>query len=76
MALNIPGLIMMVIFYLLVLGIGIWASVKSRKMEKNAQNGQVELSFLANRSVNLIVGVFTMTGESLSVFVSNTVCLL
>lgn len=61
MALNIPGLIMMIIFYLLVLGIGIWASVKSKKMEKNAHNGQVELSFLANRSVSLVVGVFTMT---------------
>ncbi|XP_059184193.1 high-affinity choline transporter 1-like [Centropristis striata] len=61
MALNIPGLIMMVAFYLLVLGIGIWASVKSKKMEKNTQGGQVELSFLANRSVNRLVGAFTMT---------------
>ncbi|XP_068446852.1 high-affinity choline transporter 1-like [Clinocottus analis] len=61
MALNIPGLIMMIIFYLLVLGIGIWASVKSKKMEKNTQGGQVEFSFLANRSVSLVVGVFTMT---------------
>lgn len=51
----------MVIFYLLVLAIGIWASVKSKKMEKNCHNGQVEISFLANRSVNMIVGVFTMT---------------
>ncbi|XP_035533548.1 high affinity choline transporter 1-like [Morone saxatilis] len=61
MALNVPGLIMMIAFYLLVLGIGIWASVKSKKMEKNTHNGQVEISFLANRSVSLIVGVFTMT---------------
>ncbi|XP_059184018.1 high-affinity choline transporter 1-like [Centropristis striata] len=61
MALNIPGLIMMVVFFMLVLGIGIWASVKSKKMEKNTQGGQVEVSFLANRSINLKVGVFTMT---------------
>ncbi|XP_030265815.1 high-affinity choline transporter 1-like isoform X2 [Sparus aurata] len=61
MALNIPGLVMMVIFYLLVLGIGIWASVKSKKLEKSAQNGQMEVSFLANRSVSMVVGVFTMT---------------
>ncbi|XP_068449772.1 high affinity choline transporter 1-like [Clinocottus analis] len=61
MALNIPGLIMMIIFYLLVLGIGIWASVKSKKMTKNTQGGQVVVSFLANRSVSLVVGVFTMT---------------
>ncbi|XP_074475671.1 high-affinity choline transporter 1-like [Sebastes fasciatus] len=61
MALHIPGVIMMVAFYLLVLGIGIWASVKSKKMEKNTQGGRLEFSFLANRSVSLIVGVFTMT---------------
>ncbi|XP_056287730.1 high-affinity choline transporter 1-like [Pseudoliparis swirei] len=61
MALNIPGLIMMIAFYLLVLGIGIWASVKSKKMEKNTQAGRLEVSFLANRSVSLVVGVFTMT---------------
>ncbi|XP_068446827.1 high affinity choline transporter 1-like [Clinocottus analis] len=61
MALNIPGLIMMIIFYLLVLGIGIWASVKSKKMEKKTQGGRMEFSFLANRSVSLAVGIFTMT---------------
>lgn len=51
----------MVIFYLLVLGIGIWASLKSKKMEKNSAGGQMEVSFLANRRVTLAVGVFTMT---------------
>ncbi|KAL7369528.1 hypothetical protein ABVT39_001716 [Epinephelus coioides] len=61
MAIHIPGLIMMVIFYLLVLGTGIWASVKSKKMEKTALNGWIEVTFLANRRVNLVVGVFTMT---------------
>ncbi|XP_018516715.1 high-affinity choline transporter 1 [Lates calcarifer] len=61
MALHIPGLIMMVVFYLLVLGIGIWASVKSKKMEKNTLSGQIEVSLLANRRVSLAVGVFTMT---------------
>ncbi|XP_033471302.1 high-affinity choline transporter 1-like [Epinephelus lanceolatus] len=61
MALNVPGLIMMVAFYLLVLGIGIWASVKSKRLEQNTQGGRVEISFLANRSVSLVMGVFTMT---------------
>lgn len=54
---------MMVIFYALVLGIGIWASVKSKRIEKNTLGGQIEVSFLANRRVSLTVGVFTMTGE-------------
>ncbi|XP_010781181.1 high-affinity choline transporter 1-like [Notothenia coriiceps] len=61
MAVHIPGLIMMFLFYLLVLGIGIWASIKSKKMEKNTHSGQLEVSFLANRKVGLAMGVFTMT---------------
>ncbi|XP_072235602.1 high affinity choline transporter 1-like [Leuresthes tenuis] len=61
MALHTSGLIMMVVFYLIVMGIGIWASVKSKRMEKNALGGQMEASFLAHRSVTLAVGVFTMT---------------
>ncbi|XP_033938111.1 high-affinity choline transporter 1-like [Pseudochaenichthys georgianus] len=61
MAVHIPGLIMMFLFYLLVLGIGIWASIKSKKMEKNTHSGQLEVSFLANRKVGLVMGVFTMT---------------
>ncbi|XP_034533905.1 high-affinity choline transporter 1-like [Notolabrus celidotus] len=61
MAVHVPGLIMMVIFYLAVLGIGIWASLKSRRMEKSSLGGQIEVSFLANRKVSLAVGVFTMT---------------
>ncbi|XP_068612706.1 high affinity choline transporter 1-like [Brachionichthys hirsutus] len=63
MALNVAGLIMMVIFYIFVLGIGIWTSVKSKKMGKNAQSRQVEISFLANRSIGLMVGIFTMTAS-------------
>ncbi|CAJ1087406.1 high-affinity choline transporter 1-like [Xyrichtys novacula] len=61
MALHVPGLIMMVVFYLVVLGIGIWASLKSKKMEKSTVGGQIEVSFLANRRVSPAVGVFTMT---------------
>ncbi|KAF3841684.1 hypothetical protein F7725_023635 [Dissostichus mawsoni] len=33
MALNVPGLIATITFYLLVLGIGIWASIKSKRDE-------------------------------------------
>lgn len=63
MALSIPGLIMMVAFYLLVFGIGIWASVKSKKLERNVRSSRIEASLLANRSVSLVLGAFTMTGE-------------
>ncbi|KAM3606806.1 uncharacterized protein V6R79_023481 [Siganus canaliculatus] len=61
MAVNIPGVIAMVFFYLLVLGTGVWASFKSkRKQEKCAASG-MEMALLGNRSINCVVGVFTMT---------------
>lgn len=63
MAVNVPGLIMMLMFYLLVIGTGIWASVKSKKKGKNMQSGSIETSLLGNRSINLVMGVFTMTGH-------------
>lgn len=62
MAVNTSALLMTIAFYVFVLGIGIWASVKSKKLE-NAGTGWLEMSFLANRSVSLFVGIFTMTGE-------------
>ncbi|XP_036953827.1 high-affinity choline transporter 1-like [Acanthopagrus latus] len=61
MTLNVPGLIMMVAFYLLVLGIGIWASVKSKKLERNVHSSRIEASLLANRGISLVLGAFTMT---------------
>ena len=63
MTLNVPGLIMMVAFYLLVFGIGIWASVKSKKLERNVHSSRIEASLLANRGISLVLGAFTMTGE-------------
>lgn len=74
MAVNIPAILMMVAFYAFVLGIGIWASVKSKKLE-NARTGWLEMSFLANRSVSLFVGIFTMSGEKMIVhFFTNNRC--
>lgn len=62
MALNVPGVAVMVFFYLLVLGIGIWASVKSKKEAKKGQGDKTEMALLGNRGINLVVGIFTMTG--------------
>lgn len=63
MSLNVPGLVVMVLFYLLVLGTGIWASVKSKGLQKSSQGDQTEITLLGNRGISLVVGVFTMTGE-------------
>ncbi|XP_035525720.1 high-affinity choline transporter 1-like isoform X2 [Morone saxatilis] len=62
MSLNVPGLVVMVFFYLLVLGTGIWASMKSKQVHKNSQADRTEVTLLGNRGISLVVGVFTMTG--------------
>ncbi|XP_056149922.1 high-affinity choline transporter 1-like [Lampris incognitus] len=60
MAVNIPGLIVMMIFYLLVLGTGIWACIKSKRVDKRLGN-RTEMTLLGNRRINLAVGICTMT---------------
>uniref|UniRef100_A0A3P8UX10 High affinity choline transporter 1-like n=1 Tax=Cynoglossus semilaevis TaxID=244447 RepID=A0A3P8UX10_CYNSE len=61
MAVNIPGVIVMLIFYLLVLGTGIWASFKSKREQKKSGAGEMEMALLGNRRINWMVGIFTMT---------------
>ncbi|XP_029691606.1 high-affinity choline transporter 1-like isoform X2 [Takifugu rubripes] len=61
MAVNIPGVIAIAFFYLLVLGTGIWASFKSKREQKKCAASGLEMSLLGNRSINVVVGVLTMT---------------
>ncbi|KAJ4922156.1 hypothetical protein JOQ06_021737 [Pogonophryne albipinna] len=61
MAVNIPGVAVMMFFYLLVLGIGIWASFKSKREAKKGTGDKTEMALLGNRGINLVVGIFTMT---------------
>ncbi len=63
MSLNVPGLVVMVFFYLLVLATGIWASIKSKQVQKSSQADRTEITLLGNRGINLAVGVFTMAGQ-------------
>ncbi|XP_068597145.1 high-affinity choline transporter 1-like [Brachionichthys hirsutus] len=63
MAVNVPGVIVMVFFYLLVLGTGIWASVKSKRKQKKSGATGMEMALLGNRSINSVVGVFTLTAS-------------
>ena len=63
MAVNIPGVIVMVLFYLLVLGTGIWASFKSKREQKKSAATEMEMALLGNRQISWVVGIFTMTGE-------------
>lgn len=61
MALNVPGLVIMAAFYLVILGTGIWASMRSKKEEKKCNGDGMEITLLAGRNINLLVGIFTLT---------------
>ncbi|XP_023122535.2 high-affinity choline transporter 1-like isoform X2 [Amphiprion ocellaris] len=61
MAVNIPGVVVMLLFYLLVLGIGIWASFKSKRVQKKSEANGMEMVLLGNRGISFVVGIFTMT---------------
>jgi Na+/pantothenate symporter len=56
---NIAGIISIVIFYILILAVGLWAARK-----KQSGDDSEEEVMLAGRSIGLFVGIFTMTGES------------
>jgi hypothetical protein len=56
---NIAGIISIVLFYILILAVGLWAARK-----KQAGDDSEEEVMLAGRSIGLFVGIFTMTGES------------
>lgn len=64
MAVNIPGVIAVVVFYILILATGIWAARKSRSAERKSHGSQAEVVLLGDRSIGLLVGIFTMTGTS------------
>ncbi|KAJ0033396.1 hypothetical protein NQD34_000503 [Periophthalmus magnuspinnatus] len=61
MALNIYGVVAVVVFYLLILGTGVWAAQKSRRAMRKSRGDQTEVVLLGDRNINLVVGIFTMT---------------
>uniref|UniRef100_UPI0037E8A1E3 high affinity choline transporter 1-like n=1 Tax=Semicossyphus pulcher TaxID=241346 RepID=UPI0037E8A1E3 len=61
MAVNVPGLVAVVVFYIVILVIGIWASRKSKKVEKTCAGSKSEVTIVGGRNINVLVGVFTMT---------------
>ena len=57
---NVPGLVSIIVFYLIVLFIGIWAGWKQRKSQVTSDQ---ETVMLAGRNIGLFVGVLTMGGR-------------
>ncbi|XP_050719785.1 high-affinity choline transporter 1-like isoform X1 [Eriocheir sinensis] len=56
MTINVGGIIAIVLFYLLILVVGIWAAKKKPEGEDDADD-----VMLAGRSIGVFVGIFTMT---------------
>ncbi|XP_062294160.1 high-affinity choline transporter 1-like [Scomber scombrus] len=61
MVLNIPGVVVVVLFYILILGTGVWAAQRSRKAERKSHGNRTEVVLLGGRNISLAVGIFTMT---------------
>ena len=62
---NVPGLVSIIVFYLLILVIGILAARKKDKNTAKAQTTEEETNevILAGRNIGMFVGCFTMTGK-------------
>uniref|UniRef100_UPI003AAADE3F high affinity choline transporter 1-like n=1 Tax=Centroberyx gerrardi TaxID=166262 RepID=UPI003AAADE3F len=61
MAVNWLGLLSMGVFYLIVLGTGLWASRKSKREEKKCTGNRSEVTMVGGRDLNIWVSIFTMT---------------
>ncbi|XP_036963312.1 high affinity choline transporter 1-like [Acanthopagrus latus] len=61
MAVNIPGLVAVVIFYIVILLTGVLAARKSKKVEKTCSGSKSEVTMVGGRNISVLVGVFTMT---------------
>uniref|UniRef100_A0A8C7YYH5 High affinity choline transporter 1-like n=1 Tax=Oryzias sinensis TaxID=183150 RepID=A0A8C7YYH5_9TELE len=61
MAVDIPGLVSVVIFYVCILAIGVWGSHKAKQVEKTCPGSKSDVSIIGGRNISVLVGVFTMT---------------
>jgi len=55
---NMTGLASVILFYLLILGVGMWAAQKKSDVEGISEE---EETMLAGRNIGMFVGIFTMT---------------
>lgn len=62
MALNVSGVIVVILFYILILGVGLFAAWKTKKAN-NSSGDRQEALLLGNRKIDWLVGTFTMMGK-------------
>jgi solute carrier family 5 (high affinity choline transporter), member 7 len=58
---DVLGLVAVIVFYLLILGVGIWAGRKQKAAIGGGGPNSEEV-MLAGRNIGTVVGIFTMTG--------------
>lgn len=63
MGIHVEGLVAIVIFYVLILVVGIWAAWKNKASGDDESLDRSENIMVGGRDIGLFVGVFTMTGE-------------
>lgn len=63
MALHVEGLVAIVIFYIVILLVGIWAAWKNKKAGVMEGIDRSETIMVGGRDIGLFVGGFTMTGK-------------
>ncbi|XP_053531992.1 high-affinity choline transporter 1 [Ictalurus punctatus] len=61
MAIHVEGLVAIVIFYMLILGVGIWAAWKNKNSGVEEGTDRSETIMVGGRDIGLFVGAFTMT---------------
>ncbi|XP_038674643.1 high affinity choline transporter 1-like isoform X2 [Scyliorhinus canicula] len=61
MAVNIPGLVSVIVFYVLILATGIWAARKSKQEEKKCSGDRSEVAMIGGRNIGTVVGILTTT---------------
>lgn len=60
MGVYVLGVAGVIVFYLAVLGVGIWAATVKKKKARQGQDAML----LANRGLGPVLGIFTLIGES------------
>lgn len=70
MAIHAAGLVAIVIFYLLILFVGIWAAWKNKNSGVAGGGDRSERIMVGGRDIGLFVGGFTMTGEIIDCLIS------
>ena len=68
-SIHLSGLLSLVVFYLIVLAIGVWAGWRQRRQRTQGEGGDQEEVLLAGRNIGLTVGILAMGGEGKKVLI-------